>query len=236
MEIEAVSNDIWDRLESGERLTPEQEGIMMAHIKTGNFKDVPDVVNKLRENSQYLQQKSVEKMAKVVDNLKNYMIYDADQCLEKAIVYEWKGAFTNAQANRLENTMNQKKESIEEQRVREDALKNAQQAIKDAENKQRIAQEQAKAEEQARQQKALAAAKAEQEKAAQKRAQAEAEARARAMQQRAQEEARAQELQQRLNQNRPPPNDRTGQAAIDGARTAITPQRPGSIQDYLNRR
>ena len=235
MEIEPISNDVWDRLEKGERLTKDQERIIKAHIKSGNFKDVPEIVNKLRENSQHLQQKSVEQMAKVVDNLKSMIpiIFDIDQPLEKAVVYEWQASFTNAQANRLENTLIQTKDAIEEQRVREEALKNAEQAIKDAENKQRIAQEQAKAEEQARQQKALEAAKAEQER--QKRAEAESQARARAMQLRAQEEARAKEMQRRMNQNTPP-RDRPGQGAVDGARTATTPQRTGSIHDYLNRR
>jgi len=243
MQIEAVNNDIWDRLESGERLTPDQEKVIMAHIKSGDFKDVPAIVNKLRENSQHLQDKSVEEMARVVNNLRKYMMFDLGQPLplndpfEKAIVYQWQGAFTNAQANRLENTANQTKDTIEAQRVRDEAMKNAQESIKAAENAQRIAQEKAKAEEQARVQKALAAAKAAQEKEQQKRAEAEAQARARAMQQRAQDEARAQEMQRRLNQNRPPPPpNRVGQGAIDGAKTATTPQRPGSMNDYLNRR
>lgn len=236
MELESIGDDVWDRLASGERLTKDQESLVMAHIKSGDFRDVPTIVNHLRTNSKYLQQKSVDEMAKVVDSLKTLMLYDFNVAAESAIVSEWKGAFTNAQANRLENTMAQKKESIEEQRVREETLKNAQPAIKDAENAQRIAQEKARAEEQARQQKALAAARAAQEKEQQKRAEAEAQARARAMAQRAQEEARAQEMQRRMNQNPPPSRDRTGQAAIDGARTATTPQRPGSIHDYLNRR
>jgi hypothetical protein len=49
-------------------------------------------------------------MAKVIDSLKAFFIYDANQHFENAIIYEWQGAAIGAQANRIDNTITQQLE------------------------------------------------------------------------------------------------------------------------------
>ncbi|HEY5235381.1 MAG TPA: hypothetical protein VIJ14_04310, partial [Rhabdochlamydiaceae bacterium] len=94
MEISEFDDTVWDTLLSGGKLVEEQERIIIAHIKTGDFKDAAALATQLRSNSQHLQQKSTDEMAKMVDSLKEFFIYDATQHFENAVKYEWRGAIT----------------------------------------------------------------------------------------------------------------------------------------------
>lgn len=107
--LQTIITDIWHTLGKGERLTKAQEELMMKNIKAGDSQYVAAIVQQLRQNSSHLQEKAVDELAKVVTNCCTAHIVQADIHLQGAVKSEFRGAFTLAQANRLENTLIQRR-------------------------------------------------------------------------------------------------------------------------------
>jgi hypothetical protein len=103
MSVEGISSDIWDRLESGERLTGDQEKSVMKRIKHGDDRGVDIIVSKLRQNGKNKQAQSIQDFWVATNYLKWVNITGANPHVENMIKREWQGGFTNMQANRLEN-------------------------------------------------------------------------------------------------------------------------------------
>lgn len=112
MEVEGISSDICERLERGERLTKDQEKGLMKRIKRGHFEGVPYVVSKLRAHSHDHQAKSIEELACAANYLKWCHLVQANTHVENMIREEWKGAFANMQANRLQNEMDRRSAQV----------------------------------------------------------------------------------------------------------------------------
>lgn len=108
MEIEGISSDICERLERGERLTKDQEKGLMKRIKKGHFEGIPYVVYKLRANHHDHQARSIEELFLGVNKMKWAQPIEANQHFGKMVKEEWGGAFTNMQANRLQNELDRR--------------------------------------------------------------------------------------------------------------------------------
>jgi hypothetical protein len=85
-------------------LSSSQERAVSWSVWNGaSMKEVELISNDLRASSQHFQDKSVQQLAKVVDDFSHLKVIEATKGIDTMVDYQLEAAQRTAQANRLEN-------------------------------------------------------------------------------------------------------------------------------------